>query len=140
MSVRVADRNLSRMEYIHNAQQIVFITTERITKYVNLAVSKKKHRQLVKDTLKDIWRTPIYHAQKVYEYTQLAYMKRRTSAGLDYLNNASQNLTLLESSLETFYSKFRPVIKDQFIILVTEKIDKERKLLRGVRNVSYQHA
>lgn len=140
MSVRVADRNLSKMEYIHNAQQIVFILTERINKYVNLAVAKKKNRQFVKETLKPVWKSPIYHAQLVYKYCELAYMKRRTNTGLGYLDNASQNLTLLESSLETFYKSFRPVIKDKFIILITEKIDKEKKLIKGVRNVSCQHA
>ena len=140
MSVRVADRNLSRMEYVHNAQQLVFILIDRINKYVNLAVKKKKNKQLIKHTLISVWNSPIYHAQLVYKHCELAYMKRGTKAGFDCLDNANQNLSLLESSLQTFYSTFRPVIKDKFIILVTEKIDKEKKLLKGVRNVSCQPA
>ena len=140
MSVRVADRNLSRMEYVHNAQQLLFILIDRINKYVNLAVKKKKNKQLIKHTLYSVWNSPIYHANLVFKQCELAYMKRGTKTGLGYLDNASQNLTLLESSLQTFYSTFRPVIKDKFIILVTEKIDKEKKLLKGVRNVSCQPA
>jgi len=140
VSVRVADRSLSKMEYIHNAQSLLFILVERINKYVNKAVSKKKNKQFVKQSLRSVWNSPIYHAQLVYKYCELAYMKRDTETGLGYLDNASQNLTLLESSIETFYQTFRKVIKDQFIILVTEKIDKQKKLLKGVRNVGCKPA
>ena len=140
MSVRVADRNLSRMEYVHNSQQIVFILTERINKYVNLAIHKRKNRQLIKQSLYSVWNSPIYHAQLVYKYCELAYMKRGTITGLGYLDNASQNLALLESSIETFYKTFRPVIKDKFIVLITEKIDYQKKLLKGVRNVGCKPA
>lgn len=140
MSVRVADRNLSRMEYVHNAQQLVLILIERINKYVNKAISKKKNKQLIKQTLYSVWNSPIYHAQLVCKYCELAYMKRGNITGLDYLDKASQNLTLLESSIQTFYSTFREVIKDKFIILITEKIDKEKKLLKGVRNVGCKPA
>lgn len=140
MSVRVADRNLSRMEYVHNSQQIVFILTERINKYVNLAIHKRKNRQLIKQSLYSVWNSPIYHAQLVYKYCELAYMKRGTITELGYLDNASQNLALLESSIETFYKTFRPVIKDKFIVLITEKIDYQKKLLKGVRNVGCKPA
>lgn len=136
MSVRVADRGLSRMEYVHNAQQMLYIITERITKYVNKAVASKKHKQLVKMSLYSLWNSPIYHAQLVYKYSELAYMKRKTTQGLKFLELLSQNLTLLESSLQSFYQSFRPVIKDKFIVLITEKIDYEKKLLKGVRNGS----
>lgn len=136
MSVRVADRGLSRMEYVHNAQTILYIVNERINKYVNKAVANKKHKQLVKMSLYSLWNSPIYHAQLVYKYSELAYMKRKTTQGLKFLELLSQNLTLLESSLQTFYQSFRPVIKDKFIILITEKIDYEKKLLKGVRNGS----
>ena len=125
------------MEYVHNAQQILFITTDRINKYVNLATKNNKYKHLIKSTLYPIWNSPIYHAQLIYKYSELAYMKRRTNDGPIYLDKTVQNLTLFESSLQTFYSSFRKVIKDKFIILITEKIDKEKKLLKGVRNVSY---
>ena len=78
MSVRVADRGLSRMEYVHNAQTILYIIIERINKYVNKAVMNKKHKQLVKMSLYPLWNSPIYHAQLVYKYSELAYMKRKT--------------------------------------------------------------
>ena len=140
MSVRVADRGLSRMEYVHNAQQIVFIVTERINKYINKLADKKRRKDFYKRTQYSTWNSPIYHAQMVYQYTLLANRERDYNKRLEYLNMSNQNLALLETSLQTFYNRFRAVIKDKFIMLVTEKIDYEYKLLHGciehVRNIS----
>lgn len=140
MSVRVVDRNLSKMEYIHNAQQIVFLCEERIHKYINKISNDIRYKHLTKSSLYSIWNSPIYHAQMVYQYCQLANKTRDTNKRLDYLSNASQNLDLLESSTQTFYKEFKEIIKDKFIILLTEKIDYERTLIKGCekysRNVS----
>ena len=140
MSVRVADRSLSKMEYIHNAQQIVFIANERINKYVSKASKKHKYRQLYKQAQYSVWNAPIYHAQMVYQYCQLANRERDFNKRLTYLSNASQNLALLETSLQTFYNTFKSAIKDKFIMLITEKIDYQYKLLEGcmkyARNIS----
>lgn len=132
MSVRVADRNQSRMEYIHNAQQIVFIIQERTNKYIKLVdKNNKRYKQLAKQAQHSIWNAPLYHSQLVYNYCQMANKTRDSYTRLNLLESASQNLDLLESSIETFYHSFRQVIKDKFIILVTEKIDFERTLLKG---------
>lgn len=136
MSVRVADRNLSKMEYIHNAQIILNLTTERINKYVSKISNDARYKHFVKSSQYSIWNSPIYHAQMLYQYTQMANKTRDTNKRLEYLNNASQNLELLETSLETFYKRFKAVINDKFIMLITEKIDYEKKLLKGCYNYS----
>ena len=133
MSVRVADRSLSRMEYIHNAQQIVFIVTERINKYVNKISDKKRYKYFCKHSQFSTWNSPIYHAQMVYNYTLLANRERDFNKRLVYLDRANQNLALLETAIQTFYNRFKKVIKDKFIMLVTDKIDYEYKLLDGCK-------
>lgn len=140
MSVRVADRSLSRMEYVHNAQQILFIATERINKYVNKLCEKKRNKYYYKQTQYSIWNSPIYYSQLVYNYCQLANKERDFNKRVAFLSKANQNLALLESTLQTFYNSFKRVIKDKFIILITEKIDYQYKLLKGcmqyARNIS----
>ena len=133
MSVRVADRSLSRMEYIHNAQQIVYIITERINKYVNKLSDQKRHKYYYKQSQYSIWNAPIYHAQLVFQYVQLANRERDCNKRIGYLSKANQNLTLLETAIQTFYNRFKKIIKDKFIILITDKIDYEYKLLDGCR-------
>ena len=135
MSVRVADRNTSRMEYIYNAQQLMFLIKERIDKYSNKVDNNTKYKHLTKSINYSIWNSPIFHSQQVYQYVQLANRESDNIKRLEYLNKASQNLTLLESSLETMYSRFRKVIKDKFIMLATEKIDYEYKLLKGCKRI-----
>ena len=139
MSVRVVDRHISRMEYIYNAQQLMFLIKERIDKYANKVNNSAKYKHLAKSINYSIWNSPIFHSQQVYQYVQLANRESDNIKRLDYLSKASQNLTLLESSLETMYNQFRKVIKDKFIMLTTEKIDYEYKLLKGckefVRNI-----
>ena len=132
MSVRVVDRNLSKMEYVHNAQQIVFLVQERINKYMNKVACDKRYKAFAKASQYSIWNSPIYHAQMVFQYCQLAYKMRDSIKRHDYLSNACQNLDLLESSTQTFYNSFRAVIKDKFIILLTDKIDRQRSLIKGL--------
>lgn len=127
MSVRVANRNLSKIEYIYNAQQLMFLVKERITKYANKVDNSKRYKHFAKSINYPIWNSPIYHSQMIYQYVQLANKERDTNKRLDYLSSAGQNLTLLEASLETMYKNFQRIIKDKFIILATEKIDYERK-------------
>lgn len=136
MSVRVADRGQSKMEYVHNAQKLVFLTQERITKYMNKVSSDKRYKDFVKSSTYSIWNSPLYHAQMVYKYSQLFYKerekkKRDTNKLLAYLSGANKNLDLLESSTQTFYTQFRGVIKDKFITLLTIEVDNQRKLLEG---------
>ena len=133
MSVRVADRKTSSMEYIHNAQQMIYIITERINKYVNKISDKKRYKFFCKQSQYSVWNAPIYHAQQVYQYVLLANKERDCNKRLAYLDSANQNLALLETSIQTFYNQFKKVIKDKFIMLITEKIDYEYKLLNGCR-------
>ena len=132
MSVRVPDRSLSKMEYVHNAQKLVFLIAERINKYINKVNKNNKYKHLSKSSTYSIWNAPIYHAQMVYAYCQNANDKRAFNKRLENLQMASLNLDLLESSLETFYKNFREVINDKFIELATEKIDFQNALIKGV--------
>lgn len=136
MSVRVPDRNLSRIEYIYNAQQIVNIVEERITKYINKIANDKRYKGFTKSAQYSIWNAPIYHAKQVYHFCQLANMKRNANIRLEYLNKASDNLELLESATQDFYDKFRPIIKDKFILLLAEKVEYQKKLLKGCKQYS----
>ena len=127
------------MEYVYNAQQLMFLIQERVEKYANKVDNKSRYKHLAKSKNYSIWNSPIYHSQMVYQYVQLANRESDCIKRLDYLDKASQNLTLLESSIETMYSRFRKVIKDKFVMLATEKIDYEKLLLKGckefVRNI-----
>ena len=134
MSVRVADRNISKMEFIHNAQQLMFLTKDRITKYANKVDNKSRYKHLAKSINYTIWNSPIYHSQMVYKYCCLANIECDAHKRLEYLSIASQNLTLYETSLETMYHEFKSVIKDKFIMLATEFVDKEKALIKGCRN------
>lgn len=136
MSVRVADRGQSKMEYVHNAQQIVFLVKERITKYMNKVSNDKRYKAFVKSSTYSVWNSPIYHAQMVYNFCLLFYKERErkmrdTNKLLAYLSNASKNLDLLESSTQTFYDSYKCIVKDKFINLLTDKIDFQRKILGG---------
>lgn len=134
MSVRVPDRRLSSMEYVHNAQQLVSLVKDRISKYVNKIANEKRYKTFVKSAQYSVWNSPIYHAQMVYQYCQLANDKTRTSEErLASVEDACRNLRMLETALQTFYDSFRVVVKDKFIVLATEKIDKEKALLDGVK-------
>ena len=138
MSVRKDKRNLSKMEYVNNAQQILFIVNERINKYVNKVATDIRYKHFRKWSVHTIWNSPIYHAEQVYKYVLCANKEREPNKRLDYLSNANLNLELLESSTETFYHQFKKVIKDKFIELLTEKIDIEKKLIKGqTRIISY---
>ena len=119
------------MEYIHNAQQIVYLVTERINKYINKVASEKRYKHFTKSATYSIWNPPIYHSQMVYQYCQLANKERNTEKRLSFLSNASRNLELLESSVQTFYQSFKRVVKDKFIELLTNKIDFEKTLIKG---------
>lgn len=119
------------MEYVNNAQSILFLVKDRINKYVNKIANEKRYKTFVKSSTYSVWNSPIYHSQKVYNCCLLANKMRDTNKRLAYLDMASQNLELLESSVETFYSNFRKVVKDKFIILLTEKIDYQKTLLSG---------
>lgn len=131
MSVRKDQRTLSKMEYINNAQSIVYLVSDRINKYINKVATERRYKHFFKSSTYSIWNSPIYHSQQVYQYVQLANKERDTIKRLDYLSNASRNLDLLESSTQTVYQSFKRVIKDKFIELLTDKIDFERKLLKG---------
>lgn len=138
MSVRVADRGMSKMEYVHNAQQIVFLVTERITKYMNKVSNDKRYKMFVKSSTYSVWNSPIFHAQLVYKYCELFYReklknKRDTNKMLDYLSRASNNLDLLESSTQTFYNSYKSVVKDKFIMLLTDKVDYQKSLINGCK-------
>ena len=65
---------------------------------------------------------------------------RETNKRLTYLSKASENLALLENSIQQFYSQFRGIVKDKFIILLADKVDNQHKLLGGqfnyARNIS----
>ena len=131
MSVRKNQRTLSKMEYINNAQSIIYLVSDRINKYINKVATEKRYKHFLKSSTYSIWNSPIYHSQQVYQYVQLANKERDAIKRLDYLSNASRNLDLLESSTQTVYQSFKRVIKDKFIELLTDKIDFERKLLKG---------
>ena len=111
--------------------KILFLVKDRINKYVNKIANEKRYKTFVKSSTYSVWNSPIYHSQKVYNCCLLANKMRDTNKRLAYLDMASQNLELLESSVETFYSNFRKVVKDKFIILLTEKIDYQKTLLSG---------
>ena len=138
MSVRVADRGLSKMEYVHNAQQIVFLVNDRITKYMNKVSNDKRYKDFVKASTYSIWNSPIFHAQLVFKYCEMFYQekqknKRDTNILFACLSKANKNLNLLESSTQTFYAKFESIVKDKFISLLTSKIDYQRSLLDGCK-------
>lgn len=140
MSVRVSERNISKVEYLHNAQQLCNLVRDRITKYVNKVANSKRYKLFAKSVDYPIWSSPIFHAKMVYEYCQLANKERDTIKRLDYLSNASRNLTLLETSMQTFYDNNRHIIKDKFMILLALSVKKQKDLLKGciryVKNVS----
>ena len=132
MSVRVADRSLSKMEYVRNAQQMVYLIQERIAKYINKIDKDKRYKHLSKSSQYSVWNSPIYHAQMIYKYCQIANMMRTPDNRLKCLSIASLNLQLLETSIQTFYKSFKAVIKDKFIELLTDKIDYQKRLIDGV--------
>ena len=140
MSVRVQDRNLSKAEFVYNAQQLVFILTDRLEKYQNKINKNKRYKELAKSTFYSLWNSPLYHANLVYDYCSLASISDNYNERLQHLSNASKNLKLVERSIETLYNKNRSVIKDKFIIVITEKIDKQKALIKGAsqyfRNIS----
>lgn len=131
MSVRVSDRNESRVEYIYNAKQLINLVRDRIDKYVNKIANSTRYKHFKKSTDYSIWNTPIYHCQMIYNYCQLANKERDMIKRLDYLSNASHNLDLLETSIQTFYEKYQVIIKDKFMILLASHIKYQRKLLNG---------
>ena len=139
MSVRVCDRNTSKVEYVYNALQISNLVNERMTKYANKISNNKLYKHFVKSQTYGIWKSPILFANKVYYYCSLANKMRGTNIRLTYLSKASENLTLLESSTQQFYSQFRGIVKDKFIILLADKVEYQKKLLGGqfnfVRNI-----
>ena len=121
------------MQYVHNAQQIANLTKDRISKYVNKIANQSRYKTFVKSSLYSIWNSPICYAQKVYENCLLANKKRLPDERLALLDNACRNLDLLEAAMQTFYDKFKLVVKDKFIELLTEKIDCQRRLLEGCK-------
>lgn len=139
MSVRVSDRNTSKCEYVYNAFQLSNLVNERMTKYCNKIANDKRYKHFTKSSYYGIWKSPILFANKVYYYCQCANKMRDTNKRLTYLSKASENLTLLKSSVQQFYDLFKSIVKDKFIMLLAEKIETQTKLLGGqynyVRNI-----
>ena len=131
MSVRVSDRNQSKVEYIYNAQQMCYLVRDRITKYANKVANSTRYKHFTKSSDYSVWNSPIYHAQMVYQYCQLANRERDTIKRLDYLSNAGRNLELLETSTQTFYDKYRKIVKDKFMVLLATHIKYQKDLLKG---------
>ena len=136
MSVRVANRNLSTMEYIYQAHQLVQYVADRLNKYEKKLEKDKKYKDIFRAINLSLWSTPVYNAQMVYTYVQRAnsvHVLDRESLDLrsTYLENALNNLNLLETSITTLRNAFGPDIKDRFLIELSQKIDYERKLIKG---------
>lgn len=127
------------MEYVHNARQLHFLISDRISGYAKKAEKEHRFRHFVRSVNYYTWNSPIFLSQMVYQYCCLANGERDPIKRLGYLNKASQNLTLLEIALQNMYSRFRSLVKPVFITMATDKIDFEKKLLVGckeyVRNV-----
>ena len=121
------------MEYIHNAQQIFNLVKERIIKYINKVSSEKRYKHFVKSSQYTLWNSPIYYAEKVYVCCQLANKMRNPETRLSYLNQASDNLVLLKSSVQTFYDHYRKIIKEKFVILLAQKVETQERLLKGCK-------
>jgi len=144
MSVRVSERNQSKCEYVYNALQLMNLVNERLTKYANKIADKRRYKHFVKSQNFVIWNSPMFHAQQVYAMCQRANRTRDTDKRKQYLSLASENLTLLENSVQTFYEQYRGIVKDKFIILLADKVEIQHKLLGGqfnfVRNISCMHS
>ena len=140
MSVRVCDRNQSKCEFVYNALQISLLVNERMTKYANKISNSKRYKHFVKTQTYGMWKSPILFANNVYYYSLQANKMRETNKRSNYLSKASENLALLENSIQQFYSQFRGIVKDKFIMLLADKVDIQRKLLGGqfnfARNIS----
>ena len=140
MSVRVCDRNTSKVEYVYNALQLSNLVNERMTKYANKIADSRRYKHFVKSSNYDLWKSPILFAKLVYHYCLCANKMRDTNKRLAYLSKASENLLLLKTSVQQFYDLNRHIIKDKFIILLAEKVETQTKLLGGqfnyVRNIS----
>lgn len=140
MSVRVCDRNTSKVEYVYNALQISNLVNERMTKYANKISNNKRYKHFVKSQTYGIWKSPILFANKVYYYCSLANKMRGTNIRLSYLSKASENLMLLKTSVQQFYDLFRRVVNDKFMTLLADKVKTQTELLGGqfnyVRNIS----
>lgn len=139
MSVRVADRSVSTMEYIFQAHQLVRYITDRLNKYEAKLEKDKKYKKVFQSINLALWNTPIYNAQMVYSNVQRANNvrivdKQTLEIRSAYLQNALDNLDLLETSITSLYNEFSGAIKDKFIVELTQKIDFERKLIKGVRS------
>lgn len=138
MSVIVAKRSVSTVEYVRQAQRIVDILQERLTKYQKKINTGVRYRHLAKSTFYPIWNAPLFDAQTVYRQVQLANLTKVTdkesfNKRLTHLDQASQYLKLLESDITTLYTSCSSVIKDQFLIVLTQAIDKEVALIKGVK-------
>lgn len=72
MSVRVANRNLSTMEYIYQAHQLVQYVADRLNKYEKKLEKDKKYKDIFRAINLSLWSTPVYNAQMVYTYVQRA--------------------------------------------------------------------
>ena len=134
------DRNQSKCEFVYNAMQISNLVNERMTKYANKISNNKRYKHFVKSSNYGIWKSPILFANNVYYYSLQANKMRETNRRLTYLSKASESLTLLQNAIQQFYSQYRGIVKDKFIMLLTDKIDYQIKLLGGqinlVRNIS----
>lgn len=133
MSVRVDERNLSKIEYLYNAKQICNLVEERMTKYINKIANDKRYKHFVKSSQYSIWNSPIYHATMCYNYCRLANKTRDSIKRLEFLKNAGDNLDLLETTTQKFYDKYRSIVKDKYIMLLTDKIDYQKRLLDGCK-------
>jgi len=140
MSVRVCDRNKSKVEYVYNALQLSNLVNERMTKYSNKIANDKRYKHFVKSSTYDIWKSPILFASLVYHYCLCANKTRDTNKRLSYLSKASENLMLLKTSVQQFYDLFRRVVNDKFMTLLADKVKTQGELLGGqfnyVRNIS----
>lgn len=144
MSVIVAKRSVSTVEYVRQAQRIVDILQERLTKYQKKINAGVRYRHLAKSTFYSIWNAPLFDAQMVYRQVQLANLTKVTNKEsfnkrLTHLDQASQYLKLLESDITTLYTSCSSVIKDQFLIVLTQAIDKEVALINGVKSSDKLH-
>ena len=127
------------MEYIYQAHQLVQYVADRLNKYEKKLEKDKKYKDIFRAINLSLWSTPVYNAQMVYTYVQRAnsvHVLDRESLDLrsTYLESALNNLNLLETSITTLRNAFGPDIKDRFLIELSQKIDYERKLIKGVQS------
>lgn len=141
MAVRATERSVSTLEYVYQARQIFYYVSDRLNQYEEkFEKDSKKYKDVVHAINHTLWNTPVYNAQMVFVSVQRANAirivdKESFNKRLAYLKQAEENLDLLETSITSLYDILgdKGHIKDKFLIELSQKIDSERKLIKGVK-------